>query len=64
MDDEPYNLLALKTIIQAADITGELNQLIDTAVNGQQALVKVKEAQRHEYGIIFMDCSMPIMDGY
>jgi CheY-like chemotaxis protein len=24
----------------------------------------VKEAETFEYGLIFMDCSMPIMDGY
>jgi signal transduction histidine kinase/DNA-binding response OmpR family regulator len=33
----------------------------DTAVNGQDALAK---AASKLYDIIFMDCSMPVMDGY
>ena len=33
---------------------------VDLAVNGQEALVKVREK---EYTIIFMDIQMPIMDG-
>ena len=64
VDDEPYNLLALKTIIKAADTTGLLSDLVDAAVNGSDALTKVKKAHQFEYALIFMDCSMPIMDGY
>ena len=56
--------MALKTIIKAVDTKGLLTSLIDVAVNGQQALTKVQEADGFEYGLIFMDCSMPIMDGY
>jgi signal transduction histidine kinase/CheY-like chemotaxis protein len=33
----------------------------DTAVNGEDALAKAKA---NKYDIIFMDCSMPVMDGY
>jgi signal transduction histidine kinase/CheY-like chemotaxis protein len=33
----------------------------DTAVNGEEALAKAKAKN---YDIIFMDCSMPVMDGY
>ena len=36
-------------------------RLVDVANNGQEALDLVKE---HSYGLIFMDCSMPIMDGF
>ena len=56
--------MALKTIIKAVDTKGLLSSLIDVAVNGHQALTKVQEADGFEYGLIFMDCSMPIMDGY
>ena len=33
----------------------------DIAEDGQQALDAVKE---HNYGLVFMDCQMPVMDGY
>ena len=42
-------------------------QLVDKANNGNEALQLVKNAYRdrtHSYGLIFMDCSMPIMNGY
>jgi CheY-like chemotaxis protein len=42
-------------------------QLIDIAYNGKEAVDFVKRAykeKKHSYGLIFMDCSMPIMDGY
>lgn len=41
--------------------------IIDHAFNGQEALNKVKNAYfdgSHSYGLIFMDFSMPVMDGY
>ena len=40
---------------------------IETAINGLEAVQKVKQAHfegNYTYGLIFMDCSMPIMDGY
>lgn len=43
---------------------GHLNKVgcqVDIANNGQEALDKV---QRQKYDIIFMDCQMPVMDGY
>ena len=61
VDDEPYNLMALKVVIQAADKSNALHSIIDIAKNGQDALEK---AMSTNYGLIFMDCSMPIMDGY
>jgi CheY-like chemotaxis protein len=42
-------------------------RIIDTAYNGQQAFDMVRKAyerQCYSYGLIFMDCSMPVMDGY
>jgi CheY-like chemotaxis protein len=46
-----------------------ITQLVDQASNGQEALDMVKTnlqtpSDGYSYGIIFMDCSMPIMDGY
>jgi signal transduction histidine kinase/DNA-binding response OmpR family regulator len=34
---------------------------VDSVGNGQEALVA---AHQHRYSIIFMDCQMPVMDGY
>ena len=67
VDDEPYNLLGLKIIIEAADPENNILSLIDQARNGLEAVNKVMEAEQdgsYQYGLIFMDCSMPIMDGY
>ena len=41
--------------------------IIESAHNGLEALKKVKNSyyeDEYYYGLIFMDCSMPIMDGY
>ena len=41
--------------------------IIDQACNGKEALDIVKDMHFQNnvnYGLIFMDCSMPIMDGY
>ena len=62
VDDEPYNLMALKIVLSAAcDKRYNLDPLIDVAKNGQEAL---RKAMSGKYSLIFMDCSMPIMDGY
>jgi CheY-like chemotaxis protein len=64
VDDEPYNLIALKIMLSKCGIPEEL---IDRAYNGQEAYEMVQKAfklKQFSYGLIIMDCSMPIMDGY
>ena len=42
-------------------------KLVDIRSNGREAVEAVKKAflsGKSEYGLILMDCSMPIMDGY
>ena len=44
-----------------------LMKIVDTRSNGKEAVDAVKKAflsGKTEYGLIMMDCSMPIMDGY
>ena len=64
-DDDIFNIAALSTILK------QLGQTCNTAYNGQQAIEKVFERQKikcgpdcKQYKIIFMDYSMPIMDGF
>jgi CheY-like chemotaxis protein len=66
VDDEPYNLLGLKIVLQQSGIKNIL-KIVDTAYNGQQAIdmvIKGFNQNDYSYGLIFMDCSMPIMDGF
>jgi len=49
------------------DIQQVIMDLVDRANNGLEAVKLVKKAYydgNHSYGLILMDCSMPIMDGY
>ena len=72
VDDEPYNIMGLSYIIKNAikqtyPTMPESCIIIETAHNGLEALKKVKSSyyeNDYSYGLIFMDCSMPIMDGY
>jgi CheY-like chemotaxis protein len=67
VDDEPYNLLGLRVILEAADESGFIKDYIDEATNGFDALRAVKKAAlegNFMYGLIFMDSTMPIMDGF
>lgn len=56
--------MALKVVIDAAD--KRVKDMIDEVTNGLEAFEAVKKANQNgfAYGLIFMDCSMPIMDGY
>ena len=66
VDDEPYNQLGLKIMLRQAGFS-QIEEFIDEANNGHEAFEKVEEAfqsKKFSYGLIFMDFSMPIMDGF
>ncbi|MBB1336573.1 ATP-binding protein [Pseudoalteromonas sp. SR44-2] len=55
VDDNDINRLVLHASL------GKLNIKADSAVDGQDAILKCR--QKH-YDLIFMDCIMPILDGF
>ena len=65
VDDDPFNLTALEQILKRLQIT------CHWAFNGKEAIEKI-EARQHnrccasckQYKIMFLDCNMPIMDGF
>ena len=66
VDDEPYNVLGLTIVLSQTGIKNILS-IVDKANNGKIAVDMVKKAfngKKFSYGLIFMDCSMPIMNGY
>jgi len=62
VDDDQFNILAMKSLLKKYEFD------IDCAYNGQEAVDKVsyvlKNVEQQPYDLIFMDCQMPIMDGY
>ena len=71
MDDEKFNqdaliLLLELTLKQMGKSNGLVKQIVDTAGNGQEAVDMFTSIgySEHRYNLIFMDCSMPVMDGY
>ena len=66
VDDEPYNILGLKIVLKQSGYP-HIHTIIDSAHNGQDALdlvISTYKEGKQSYGLIFMDFSMPIMDGY
>ena len=63
--ERPLNLLVAEDVPANQEIaTAMLNMLgcaVDIAGDGEQAL---RMAKRNRYDLIFMDCTMPLMDGY
>jgi len=57
VDDDPFNILALKSLLNNPEI------ILDTANNGKQAVDKVIK-DPSSYQLIIMDCQMPVMSGY
>jgi len=55
VDDSEINVKLFSQILRRRGLT------CDTATNGVDALTKVME---NTYDLIFMDCQMPVMDGY
>ena len=55
VEDNPVNLKVAARLVENLGLT------IDTAENGQIALDKIR---RNAYDLVFMDCQMPVMDGY
>ena len=74
VDDEYYNIIGLKCIIEVSlqKILPQsyrkfantiVEHFVDTANNGHEAVELVKKYEGY-IDLIFMDCSMPILDGY
>jgi len=56
----------MKIILKSTGYAG-IDTIIDKALNGFEAFQIIKKSYlqgSHSYGLIFMDCSMPIMDGF
>lgn len=74
VDDEYYNIIGLKCIIEVSlqkilppsyrkFANAIVEHFVDTANNGLEAVELVKKYEGY-IDLIFMDCSMPILDGY
>ena len=71
VDDEPFNLQSLLYILKLSikELGHEdtiIDELTDMATNGKEAidLAKKQALKGMSYGLVFMDCSMPVMDGF
>ena len=69
VDDQWFNIKAILIILKViVEINIEL--VCEKAMSGKEALKKVEEnilqneGKSCQYHLIFMDCSMPIMDGF
>lgn len=64
-DDSKKRILVVEdNLVNQKVIVGRLTRLgylVETADNGARALTMLKNA---DYDLVFMDCQMPIMDGY
>lgn len=65
VDDESFNLIAIGSILGSLEISAE------NAFNGEEAIEKAKHRASNPcgsackyYKVIFMDCTMPIMNGF
>jgi len=59
VDDTPFNLIVAKNFLE------ELGFNVRTALNGKEAIeVAIQEDFNDFFKLIFMDCQMPVLDGY
>ena len=60
VDDNPFNLMIAQNFVEM------LNYTVVTATNGKESLSIAKASHRNgnSIKIIFMDCQMPVMDGF
>ena len=68
VDDEPFNIMGMQLLLNMIG-PKNINKIVDIAHNGMEALNSVKAAHQNDnnkycYGLIFMDLSMPVMNGY
>ena len=68
VDDEPFNIYGMQLILNMIG-PKSISKIVDTAHNGMDAINSVKAAHyKHDdtycYGLILMDLSMPVMNGY
>eukprot|EP00347_Sterkiella_histriomuscorum_P001382 403372250 len=72
VDDNIFNIITLQTILEM-----QFNQRVEKATNGLEGLEKIQERIQQQiiqpcqcgknnqnFKIVFMDCNMPIMDGF
>jgi len=57
VDDDSINILVLQSLLKKYDLQ------VDSAHNGREAVEKISLNPR-KYSLVFMDCQMPIMDGF
>lgn len=55
VEDDPTNALLLKELLE------RMHLRVEAAINGQEAL---KAIDGQSFALIFMDCQMPVLDGY
>ncbi len=55
VEDNITNQIVIKDMLET------LNNKVDIATNGKEAISALK---RNQYDLVFMDCHMPILDGY
>jgi len=67
VDDEPFNVLAIKGLFRVLGMDQELEN-VDVCYDGEKAvdLVRnaIEEGESDRYALILTDCNMPVMDGY
>ena len=70
MDDEAFNIEAIKCILESTFFLDNVEIFCESALDGQAALDKVKanfelnHFEKIDFHLIFMDSNMPIMDGF